>query len=154
MYPNIETVQCIQHLSNYLSDPKTSSKFGFSSEALLEAFKLVMHNNRMRFGNVIMKQMSGIEMEMSPAQTVANLFVAMYEKAHVLQYVPQAVLYLHHLIDDGIGIWLHNTDLIVDKNYWKEFQTCLNNIGLKWVFSERSDEMVFMDLWLKKKGRR
>jgi hypothetical protein len=62
-------------------------------------------------------------MGMSPAPTIANLFVAIYDKIHVLQYVPQVVLYLRCLIDDGIGIWLHDLDPIVDKNNWQEFQT-------------------------------
>jgi hypothetical protein len=32
---------------------------------------------------------------------------------------------------------------------WQEFQVCLNNSGLRWVFSERSNEVAFMDLRLK-----
>ncbi len=149
MYPNIDTAQCIEWLSNYLTGPNISSKFGYSSEALIEAIKLVMENNCMRFGDVIVKQVSGIAMEMSPAPTIANLFMAIYEKTHVLQYVPHVVLYLCSFINDGIGIWLHDPDPTIDKNNWLNFQTCLNNSGQKWVFGERSDEVVFMDLWLK-----
>jgi hypothetical protein len=84
MYPNINTAQCIKWLFNYLTDPNISSKFGYSPEALLDAIKLVMENNRMRFGDVIVKQVSRIAMGMSPAPTIANLFVAIYEKNHVL----------------------------------------------------------------------
>ncbi len=87
-------------------------------------------------------------MGMSPAPTIANLFVAIYEKTHVLQYVPHVVLYLCHFIIDGIGIWLRDPDPTIDKNNWLNFQTCLNNSGLKRVYSERSDEVVFMDLRL------
>jgi hypothetical protein len=121
MYPNIDTVQCIERLSNYLTDPNISSKFGYSPEALLDAIKLVMENNHMRFGDVIVKQVSGIAMVMSPAPTIANLFVAIYEKTHVLQYVFHLVLYLCCFIDDGIGIWLHNPDPTIDKNNWLNF---------------------------------
>ncbi len=110
MYPNIDTMQCIEWLSNYLTDPDISSRFGYSPEALLDAIKLVMENNCMRFGDVIVKQVSRIEMGMFPAPTIANLFMAIYEKTHVLQYVFHVVLYLHRFIDDGIGIWLHNPD--------------------------------------------
>jgi hypothetical protein len=120
----------------------------------VDAIKLVMENNRMRFGDVIVKQVSRIAMGMSPAPTIANLFMAIYEKTHVLQYVPHVVLYLRRFINDGIGIWLHNPDLTIDKNNWLNFQTCLNNSGLKWVFSKRSDEVVFMDLWLKIEGKK
>jgi len=34
---------------------------------------IVMHNNRMRFGDIIAKQILGIAMGMSPAPTIANL---------------------------------------------------------------------------------
>jgi hypothetical protein len=47
----------------------------------------MMENICMRFGDVIVKQVSGIAMGMSPALTIANLFVAIYEKTHVIQYV-------------------------------------------------------------------
>jgi hypothetical protein len=41
MYPNINTTQCIDQLSNYLTDPNISSKFGYSPAALVDAIKLV-----------------------------------------------------------------------------------------------------------------
>jgi hypothetical protein len=154
MYPTIDTKQYIIRLSNYITDPDISRKFGYSPEALLDAIKLVMENNRMRFGDVIVKQMSRIAMGMSPAPTIANLFVAIYEKTHVLQYVPHVVLYLHRFINDGIGIWLHDPDPTIDKNNWLNFQTCLNNSGLRWVFGKRSNEVVYMDLQLKIDGKK
>jgi hypothetical protein len=48
MYPSINTTQCIACLSDYLSSPDISSKYGFSPKALLEALALVMLKNRMR----------------------------------------------------------------------------------------------------------
>jgi hypothetical protein len=154
MYPNINTAECIERLSNYLTDPNISSKFGYSPEVLLDAIKLVTENNCMRFGDVIVKQVSRIAMGMSPAPNIANLFVAIYEKTHVLQYVPHVVLYLCCFIDDGIGIWLHDPDPTIDKKNWLNFKTCFNNSGQKWVFSKRSDEVVFMDLRLKIEGKK
>ncbi len=154
MYPNIYTTQCIDRPSNYLTDPNISSKFGYSSAALVDAIKLVMDNNCMRFGDVIVKLVSGIAMGMSPALTVANLFVAIYEKTHILQYVPHVVLYLRCFIDDGIGIWLHDPNPTIDKTNWLSFQTCLNSSGLQWVFSERSDKVVFINLRLKIAGKK
>ncbi len=131
MYPNINTAQCIKRLSNYLTDPNISSRFGYSPAALLDAIKLVMENNCMRFGDVIMKQVNKIAMGMSPAPTNANLFMAIYEKTHVQQYVPHVVLYLCCFIIDGIGIWLHDPNPTIDKTNWLTLQICLNNSGLK-----------------------
>ncbi len=108
-----------------------------------------MLNNPMQFGDIIAKQLSGIAMGMSPAPTIANLFVAIYETTHVLPYIPQVVLYLCHFIDDGFGTWLHNPDPLVDESNWLNFQACLNESGLKWIFSKQLAEVVFMDLRLK-----
>ena len=149
MYLSINTAQCISRLSMYLSSPEITSKYGFPSKALIEAITLVMLNNCMRFGDIICKQLSGIAIGMSPAPAIANLFVAIYETTHVLPYIPQVVLYLCHFIDDDVGVWLHDSDPLVDKSNCLNFQACLNVSGLKWIFSEQKTEVVFMDLWLK-----
>jgi hypothetical protein len=63
-------------------------------------------------------------------------------------------LYLHCFIDDGFGIWLHDPDPAVDESNWKAFEACLKNSGLRWTFSKRADEAIFMDLRLKIKGKK
>ena len=90
-----------------------------------------MFNNRMRFGDIIVKQLSGIAMGMSPAPTIANIYVAIYEEMHVLNFVPSTVRYLRHFVDNGFGVWLHDPDPTVDERNWKDFQDCLNASGLK-----------------------
>ena len=135
MYPSIDTADCLARLTGYLSQEEVSGKYRFSSTALLEAIELVMLNNRMRFGDIIVKQISGIAMGMSPAPTIANLYVAIYEELHVLKFLPSPVLYLRRFIDDGLGIWLHDQDPAIDEGNWTEFQECLNASGLSWLFS-------------------
>jgi hypothetical protein len=130
MYPSINTADCLARLTGYLSKEEVSGKYGFSSTALLEAIKLVMFNNCMQFGDIIVKQISGIAMGMSPAPTIANLYVAIYEELHVLKFLPSPVLYLRRFIDDGFGIWLHDPDPAIDERNWTEFQKCLNASGL------------------------
>ena len=131
MYLSINTTQCIARLSDYLSFPEISSKYGFSPKALLEALTLVMLNNRMRFGDIIVKLLSGIAMGMSPAPTIANLFVAIYKNTHMPLYIPQVILYLRRFIDNGFGVWLHDPDPLIDESNWREFQATLNRSGLK-----------------------
>jgi hypothetical protein len=43
-----------------------------------------MLNNRMRFNNIVVKQHKGIAMGMSPAPTIANLYMSIFEKQHLL----------------------------------------------------------------------
>ncbi len=135
MYQSIDTTDCLACLSGYLSNKEVSRTYGFLSKALLEALELVMLNNLMRFGDIIVKQISEIGMGMSPAPTIANLYAAIYEEAHGLKYIPLVVLYLRCFNDDGLRVWLHDPDPAADKKNWKEFQTCLNASGLWWIFS-------------------
>jgi hypothetical protein len=55
MYPSINMAQCISRISEYVSSPEITSKYRFSSKALIEVLTLVMLNNRMRFGDIIVK---------------------------------------------------------------------------------------------------
>jgi hypothetical protein len=153
MYPSINTADCLARLTGYLSKPEISGEYGFSPTALLEAIELVMFNNRMRFGDVIVRQLSGIAMGMSPAPTIANLYMAIYEETHVLKFIPSIILYLRRFIDDGVGIWLHDPNPTTDERNWMEFKNCLNASGLNWIFSDRSQEVIFMDLRLTIEGR-
>ncbi len=79
MYPCINTAKILDRQSGFLSSPEISSRYGIKPTALLEAIELVMYNNRMHFGVVLVKQVSGIAMGMSPAPALANLFMATYE---------------------------------------------------------------------------
>ena len=72
MYPSIDTADCLACLSEYLSDPEVSTMYGFSSADLLEALELVMFNNCMKFGDIIVKKISGIAMGMSLAVETAG----------------------------------------------------------------------------------
>ena len=58
MYPSINTAQFIVCLLEYLSSMEISSKYGFSSKALLEAITRMMLNNCIRFWDIIVKQVS------------------------------------------------------------------------------------------------
>jgi hypothetical protein len=73
MYPSINTADCLARLSEYQSNTEVATKYDFSPTALLEAMELVMYNKRMHFGDLIVKQLSGIAMGTSPAPTIANL---------------------------------------------------------------------------------
>ena len=46
-----------------------------------------MRNNRMRFGDLIVKQIRGIAMGMSPAPPIVNIDVALHEEREVLPFL-------------------------------------------------------------------
>ena len=90
MYNNIPLDECIECLAAFLSKPETIRIFPhYSPKALIAAIRIVMKNNRMRFGDIIAKQILGIAMGMSPAPTITNLFVALHEIKHLLKFLRQ-----------------------------------------------------------------
>ncbi|EJK52773.1 hypothetical protein THAOC_27922, partial [Thalassiosira oceanica] len=123
MYPSIETEACLERLAAYLRRPETQAEIThYHPDALIEALGLVMRNNRFKFGDVLVKQIKGIAMGMSPAPPIPNLYVAIHEEEEVLQYLAcNWLLFLKRFIDDGIGIWLHHPDPAEDERRWKEF---------------------------------
>ena len=115
MYTNINSKKCISRLSTYLLDASTSDRFKhYPPSALISALKIVMYNNRMRFGDIIVKQLRGIAMGMSPAPSIANLFVAIYEASNILRFLNSGLFYLKRFVDDGFGIWVHDADSAKD----------------------------------------
>lgn len=147
MYTNIDTTQCIDRLTTFLNDPATITKYPhLKPKALIEALHLVMKNNRMKFGNLFIHQHKGIAMGMAPAPSIANLFVAIYEETHITPFPTSSLRFLRRFIDDGFGIWLRDLDHQQDTLNWELFKTIVNNMGLQWEFSERTNKVTFMDL--------
>ena len=83
---------------------------------------------------------------MSPAPSIANLFVAIYEETYIKPFPSTVLPFLKRFINDGFGIWVRDPDAMIDKQNWENFQTLINGMGLTWEFSHRSNEVVFMDL--------
>ena len=61
-----------------------------------------------------MHQIKGVAMGMSPAPTIANLFVAIYEAKKIISLIGTYFLLLHRFINNGFGIWIHNPDPAID----------------------------------------
>ena len=115
MYTNINSEYCITCVSDFLlSVIQTTKCRYYSSRALIEAIKNVMLNTRIRSGDIIVRQLRGIAMGMSPAPSFDNPYIAIHELKEVLQYVGSFIFYLCHFVDDGLGVWLHDTNRIVD----------------------------------------
>ncbi len=109
---------------------------------------IVMKNNRMQFGNLIYHQICRVAMGMSPALTIANLCVAIYETAHIIPLHDKYLLFYKRFIDDGFAVWLHDLDPTVDAKNWTNFQAILNMMGLNWMFKSTHKKLIFMDMMI------
>ena len=150
MYTNIEIDDCLERISTFLSTIWDR----IECAAVISAMEIVMRNNRMRFGDLIFHQIRGVAMGMSPAPTIANLYVAIYEATHILPLLTSFLFFLKRFIDDGLGIWLHDPDPDVDAANWILFKTLINAMGLKWTSTKLSKKVIFMDMTIKISGSR
>ena len=119
MYTKIDTDDCIARLSEFLLRPDIRRSYQYPPEALLEALEIVMRNNVMRFGDVIVRQLVGIAMGMSPAPTISNLYIAIYERSNLLQFVGDSIFFLRRLstMDLGYGCMIQTQKLMKPTGY-------------------------------------
>ena len=108
--------------------------------------EIVMRNNRMQFGDLIFHQIWGVAMGMSPAPTIANLYIAIYKLTHILPLLDKYLPFYKRFIDDRFAIWLHNNNPTTDTNNWADFKTIANWSRLKWTFENPCKKLVFMDM--------
>ena len=154
MYTKINTKDCITRLSKFLLDPGTIFKYPhYPSKALVEALILVMENNRMRFGDIVTQQLAGIAMGMAPAPAIANLYVALFEKDVILPRFKTCLPLYLRFIDDGLAVWKHNSNSIIDGQLLNDFQDTINSSGLKWTFTKHDQKVVFTDLTISMKQK-
>jgi len=148
MYTNIEINDCLERISTFLSTIWDR----IECAAVTSAMEIVMRNNRMRFGDLIFHQIRRVAMGMSPAPTIANLYIAIYEATHILPLLTSFLFFLKRFIDDGLGIWLHDPDPDVDAANWIIFKTLINAMGLRWTSTKLSKKVIFMDMPIKISG--
>jgi hypothetical protein len=149
MYTNIKTEDCINQLSAFLHNPTTLTTYqhlNLNPTAITEALSLVMLNNRMRFDSIIVEQQKGIVMGMSPAPTIANLYISIFKEQYLPPGTPRQLSFLQQFIDDGLGIWLTDPDPTTDELEWERFKKLINSMGLTWEFTTQSTTTTFMDL--------
>ena len=93
MYPSIPTGECIQRLEKWFTHRDQARWFtNVRFQDLMEAIRIVIKNNRMKFGDIFAKQIKGIAMGMSPSPPIANIFIAIYENEKVLGKFDDCIL--------------------------------------------------------------
>jgi len=102
MYTNINIYVSIERISMFLADIWDKHK----CEAIKSAMEIVMKNNKMRFGDLIYHQIRGVAMGMSPAPTIANLYVAIYELEFIIPLLEKYLMFYKRFIDDEFAVWL------------------------------------------------
>lgn len=154
MYTSIDSAACLMVLSDYLRRPDVQSKFEYNADCLIEALGIVLRSNIMKFGDIYVKQISGVAMGVAPAPPIATLYFAVHED-FLLEKWKDNFFFYKRFIDDVFCIWKHETCPLQDDLKWKEMQADVNNFhGLKWEFTTRGTSLNFMDMVIYKDGNK
>ena len=84
----------------------------------------------MKFGDIFVHQLKGIGMGMSQVPPLANLYVALHESKEILPIFAYNLFIYVRFIDDGLVIWKHDSDPVIDANNLREFKKVINKSGL------------------------
>jgi hypothetical protein len=95
MYTNIDIDDCLELISTFLSTIWDKTECA----AVTSMMKIVINNNRMRFDDLIFHQNRRVAVGMSPAPTIVNLYVAIYEATHILPLLGSFSFFLKRFID-------------------------------------------------------
>jgi hypothetical protein len=106
MYTNIDIDDSIEQISTFLANIWDKHE----CKAVKKAMEIVMKTNRMQLVDLIYHQIRGVAMGMSPAPTIANLYVAINEINHIIPLLDKYLMFYKRFIDDGFSFWLHDLD--------------------------------------------
>jgi hypothetical protein len=111
MYTNIDINDSIKRISTFLANiwDKHECKVGE------KAMEKVLKNKQMQFGDFIYHQICGVAMGMSPAPTIANLYIAIYKLNLIIPLLDKYLMFCKRFIDNGFAIWLHDLNLTIEK---------------------------------------
>ena len=102
LYPSIPTNLCLNRISTWLENKKGFK--GKHLQAICQALEIVLKNNRLVCGDLFAKQIRGIATGTSPATSIANLFLGIFEEDEIIKQFKTSLPFLKRFIDDGCGI--------------------------------------------------
>jgi hypothetical protein len=89
MYTHIGINNSIDRITKFLSEIWDK----YDCKAVEEAMNIIMQYNHMQFGDLIFRQTCGVAMGMSPAPTIANLYIVAYECDHIIPLIGSYLMY-------------------------------------------------------------
>jgi len=144
MYPSIDLEDAFERIRIFLHTSSLCT--GVAAAPIMEALRIVMTRNCIRFGDTYWQQVNGTAMGAPPAPSFATLYYGIFELDLLTQFGDR-LLFLCRYIDDQFGIWIHHPDPITDRQQWEAFKQCQQNYcSLNWEFSELSQSTNFLDL--------
>eukprot|EP00957_Ditylum_brightwellii_P073947 5619252-Ditylum_brightwellii.AAC.1 len=119
----------------------------FPTELILKALKLDMKSNMFSFGNTWWLQLIGVTMGTPCACIIAMLYYGLFECHFLLQKYKAWLLEYRHFINNILGIWKTNGDIIASYRAFQSLKEDMNKFGiLEWTTQSPSKSVDFLDL--------
>ena len=140
LYTNIPHSEVYKPLKSFWQFTRDINALPHNSY-IIELLQVVLTNNYFDFDGKHYHQKSGTAMDTKLAPSYANLFMYIFEQAHVYTYHLQPTLW-KRFIDDVCLIWPHGMDTLTE--FIQYFNTVYSTIKFTSVIS--SSEIAFLDL--------
>eukprot|EP00957_Ditylum_brightwellii_P123835 9439916-Ditylum_brightwellii.AAC.1 len=98
----------------------------FPTELILKALKLVMKSNVFSFGNTWLLQLIEVAMGMPYAYIIAMLYFGLFEHHFLLKKYKPWLLEYRRFIDNVLGIWKTNGDIIASNRAFQSLKEDIN----------------------------
>ena len=148
MYTNINTEHALATLENWLTRHENDLPPGFPTQMVLEATKLVMHNNVFQFDDTFWLQLTGTAMGSNLAVMYATIYYSEKEETEVLPAMRDFLLLYGRLVDDS-GI-IVDTALfpagVTTANFTDYLQDLMKFGDLEWEAEPLGKTANFLDL--------
>jgi len=145
MYTNIDTEHALKVIAKFLRTSPLCSDI--SAEPIICGLGIIMRNNVFRFGDTFWLQRTGTAMGTPPGTSYATLYFGIHE-LEIYPRFSSSLVFCTRYIDDGFGVWIKNSDVSVDAEFFREFTEALNFGKLTWEVTDRTRSVNFLDLTL------
>jgi hypothetical protein len=146
MYTNIDTDTALEAFSFLFEHYNEEIPSDFPKALFLSVLEIVMKRNLFQFDDTYWLQKDGTAMGTPTACLHATISYGVHERNRILPTYKDFLLLYKRFIDDVFGIWIpHDNGL--DDLAWSEFKNTMNEWGkLRWIVSDRTTSVDFLDL--------
>jgi hypothetical protein len=145
MCTNIDTHHALSTVASFFRPSLLCLKV--AAEPLTQALEIIMLNSIFKFGDTTWEQLEGTSMGAPPAPMHATIYFGIAELTNIPQFSEYLPFYRCYL-DDCSGAWLlpANPHIESHDDKWAAFQASVNCGKLKWIFTDLSTSVNFLDL--------
>jgi hypothetical protein len=144
MYTNIQPDVCIHVIQKWMEAYANTVPKNVPQKLLIKLLDIIMRRNVFNFNDTSWLQEIGTSIGTPCACSYTTMSYALHEVQHIIAAFTYFLMILKRFIDDMFSIWISG-----EGEEWKKIKHALEGFGkLKWMCSDLSNTVVFLDLTL------